>query len=160
MSASVDPHFAPAAGRAPESPHLSDSLELAGIQRVVEVGIAIAPTTAGAPAAAKALASFLDAAPEVAVRLAGVGSRGSRLVLTLAVTLGSVDDVKAATPAARAAVVLLQRIVDEFAAYEPAFTVIPDSESDEAVLARELTACQVGVDGLIPALHADALVRS
>lgn len=112
--------------------------EFAGMRRLVDLGIVIAPTRASAPAAAKSLSAFLDADVDVPVRLAGVGVSDSRIHFTLAVTLGSIDEVKAAGESARAAVLLLQRLVDEFAAYDPSFTILPEAGSAEARLAEHL----------------------
>ena len=111
----------------------------AGLRRDVELGLAIAPTGARAVAAAQSLAAFLDDEPAVPVRLAGLSVRGSRVVLTLAVTLGSIDEVKTSGPHARAGVLLLQRLVDEFSAYDPAFALLPESDSPEALLAAHVS---------------------
>lgn len=108
---------------------------LHGLQRHVDIGVRLAPTEATAAVAAKSLAAILDEVPTVPVRLAGIGTEGSRVHLTLAVTLGTLDDVKAATEQARAAVVLLQRIVEDLAAYDPCLVELPDPESPEARLA-------------------------
>lgn len=113
---------------------------LAGLRRDVEIGLVIAPTPAHASAAASSLAAFLGECAEVPVRLAGVASTGSRILITLAVTLGSVDDVKVASPQARSAVLLLQRLIDEFSSYDPSFVLLPDPESPEARLADHLSA--------------------
>lgn len=116
----------------------SADLSYAGLTRLVEVGIVVAPTHATAVAAAKSLAAFLDDAPAVPVRLAGVDVTGSRLLLTIAVSLGTVEEVKVADAPARSAVVLLQSLVDEFSAYDPAFVLLPDPASDAAQLAARL----------------------
>lgn len=121
----------------------------AGVQRLIEVGIVIAPTRASAPAAAKSLSAFLDSDAQVPVRLAGIGVSDSRIHFTLAVTLGSIDEVKVAGDSARSAVLLLQRLVDEFAAYDPSFTILPEASSAEARLAEHLTATATA-----PALNA------
>ena len=110
----------------------------AGLRRDVEIGLAIAPTGDHAIAAASSLASFLDDEPAVPVRLAGLSTRGSRVIITLAVTLGSIDEVKVSGPQARAAVLLLQRLVDQFSAYDPAFALPPEADSVEARLAAHV----------------------
>jgi len=112
--------------------------EYAGFRRELEIGICLAPSAASSVAAAKSLAALLDAESVVPVRLAGLGLQGGRVRLTLAVNLGAVDDIKAAGDASRAAIHLLQRIVDDLAAYEPAFTRLPDPASAEAQLADRL----------------------
>lgn len=112
----------------------------AGLRRELEVGLRLAPTHAGAASAAKALAAFLDDEPTVAVRLAGLASDASRVLITVAVTLGTIDDIKVAGGDSRAAVLLLQRIVDDLSAYDPAFVTLPDRSSNEARLAAHVAA--------------------
>ena len=92
----------------------------------------LAPTRTSAVAAAKSIAAYLDDDPRVAVRLAGLGASDSRILITLAVTLGTVDEIKVADPRSRTAVVFLQRLVDELAAYDPSFTTLPAPSSFEA----------------------------
>ncbi len=113
--------------------------EFAGMRRELEVGLLLAPTQASAVSAAKALAAFLDAEPTVPVRLAGLATDAGRVRLTVAVTLGSVDDIKVAAEPSRDALRLLQRIVDALAAYDPAFVRLPDPAGVEAGLADHVS---------------------
>ena len=113
--------------------------EFAGLRRELEVGLRVAPTAAGTVAAAKALASYLDAAPGVPVRLAGIGREGSRVHFIIAVCLGSIDEIKVGDPRSRAAVVMIQQMVDGLAAYDPAFVTLPEPLSCEASLAARVT---------------------
>jgi hypothetical protein len=109
--------------------------EYAGLRRTVEVGVRLAPTSASAVPAAKAVASYLDSDPQVPVRLAGISREGSRVHLTLAIGLGTVDDVKVAAAHSRAAVLMIKTIVDNLAAYDPALVTLPHPSSPEARLA-------------------------
>jgi len=106
--------------------------EYAGLRRELEIGLTLAPTRASAVAAAKSIAAYLDDDPRVTVRLAGLGASDSRILITLAVTLGTVDEIKVADARSRIAVTFLQRIVDELAAYDPAFVTLPEPSSFEA----------------------------
>jgi hypothetical protein len=106
--------------------------DYAGMRRELEIGLTLAPTRPSAVAAAKSIAAYLDADPRVTVRLAGLGSDDSRILITLAITLGTVDEIKVADPRSRTAVLFLQRIVDELAAYDPAFATLPAPTSFEA----------------------------
>jgi hypothetical protein len=106
--------------------------EYAGLRRELEIGLTLAPTRASAVAAAKSIAAYLDEDPRVTVRLAGLGASDSRILITLAVTLGTVDEIKVADPRSRTAVIFLQRIVDELAAYDPSFATLPAPSSFEA----------------------------
>ncbi len=112
--------------------------EYAGLRRELEIGVRLAPTRASAAPAAKALAAFLDEQPGVPVRLAAIATDESRVLITVAVTLGTVDDIKTAAPDARAAVRLLQRIVDDLAGYDPAFVTLPSPAAAEARLAAHV----------------------
>ena len=114
---------------------LARSPESLGVQRHVDLGLRLAPDRAHLADASKALAALLDEEPAVPVRLAGLGRDGARIHLTVAVSLGTLDDVKAATPVARASVRLLHRIVDALAVYEPCLVELPDPASPEAQLA-------------------------
>lgn len=106
--------------------------DFAGLRRELEIGVALAPMRASAVAAAKSIAAYLDSDPRVTVRLAGLGASESRILITLAVTLGTVDEIKVADVRSRAAVTFLQRIVDELAPYDPAFATLPAPSSFEA----------------------------
>ncbi len=114
--------------------------EYAGLRRELEIGLRVAPTLASAVPAAKAVAGFLDETPGVAVRLAGLSCDDSRVHITLAICLGSIDGIKAADPAARAAVQLIGRIVESLAAYDPAFVTLPQASSIEETIAARVTA--------------------
>lgn len=114
--------------------------EFAGLRRELEIGLTLAPTRASAVAAAKSAAAYLDDDPRVTVRLAGLGADDSRILITLAVTLGTVDEIKVADARSRAAVLFLQRIVDELASYDPAFVTLPAPGSFEARAAALATA--------------------
>lgn len=99
--------------------------EYAGLRRSFDVGLRLAPTASSAAIAAKSLAAILDEHPEVGVRLVDVDTIGGRVGIVVAVCLGTIDDLKAATPTSRAALGLLQRIVDDLGAYDPAFVQLP-----------------------------------
>lgn len=99
--------------------------EYAGLRRSFDVGLRLAPTSSSAASAAKSLAAILDEHPDVAVRLVDVDALGGRVGIVVAVCLGTIDDLKAATSTSRAALALLQRIVDDLSAYDPAFVQLP-----------------------------------
>lgn len=119
-------------------PSMTGVSEFAGLQRELEIGMQLAPTRSAAPAAAKSLAALMDAEPGVPVRIAGLGSSESRVLITIAVTLGAVDEIKVAAPESRSALELLQRIVDDLACYDPAFVTLPHASSAEAQLAAHV----------------------
>ena len=114
--------------------------DYAGLRRELEIGVRLAPTSASAVPAAKALAAFLDEEPMVPVRLAGLTRDSSRVLITIAVNLGAIDDIKVAGPGSRAGVLLLQRIIDDLAGYDPAFVTLPEPSSTEARMAAHVVA--------------------
>lgn len=107
----------------------------AGLERVVEVGIRLAPTASGSATAAEAISRVLGQNPEAPVRIVGLGAEGGRVIVTLAVTLGTPSQITAGAPSACGAVAILDRLVTELAAYDPAFTALPDPDSLDARIA-------------------------
>jgi hypothetical protein len=106
----------------------------AGLQRVVEVGLRVAPTPACAPAAAAAIAYAIGSAQEAPIRIVGVGAEGNRIVVTLAITVGTTTDITSGAPAARLAVGIVARLIECLAPYDPAFTALPDPDSVDALI--------------------------
>jgi hypothetical protein len=111
--------------------------EYAGLRRQFEVGLRFAPTRMCAAAAAKSVASVLDAHPQVPARLVDLSHDGSRVLFTVSVC--TIDAVKTAAPSSRRAIALLQELIDSFAAYDPAFVQLP-------VTREGRRASMVGVD--------------
>ena len=99
--------------------------EFAGLRRTFEVGLRLAPTPAAAPSAAKSLASLIDEFPRVPVRLVEVTGEGTRVHITVAVTLGTIDDIKVSAEGPREALRLLSRIVAGLGTYDPALVPLP-----------------------------------
>jgi len=118
------------------SPVIIDPLD--GLRRELEIGLALTSCRSAAAAAAKALSAILDDEGVVPVRVAGVAPVDGHLRITLAITLGSIDEIKSAQGPSREALVLVRRIVDDLAAYDPAFTRLPDPASAEARLGERL----------------------
>lgn len=128
--------------------------DYAGLRRELEVGLVLAPTRASAVVAAKSVAAYLDADPRVTVRLAGLGADASRILITVAVTLGTVDEIKVADARSRVAVQFLQRLVDELACYDPALVTLPHPTSFEARAAALATSAGATVPGTVERLVA------
>jgi len=118
------------------SPVVIDSLT--GLRRELEVGLVLTPSCAAAAAAAKALSALLADESVVPVRVAGLALADGRLRITMGVTLGSVEEIKTSDGPSLRALALLRRIVDDLAAYDPAFTRLPDPASAEARLGDRL----------------------
>lgn len=113
--------------------------EFAGLRRTFEVGMRLAPTHAAAPSAAKALASLMDEFPRVPVRLVELVGEGTRVHITVAVTLGTIDDIKVSAADAREALNFLSRVAAALGAYDPALVPLPaQSEAMRAARSRSL----------------------
>jgi len=108
----------------------------AGFERVVEVGIRLAPTAGSSSQAAEAISRVLETGAGAPVRIVGLGAEDGRVIVTLAVTLGTPAQITSADPAARSAIALLERLVSELAAFDPAFTALPDPDSIDARIAH------------------------
>ncbi len=109
------------------------------MRRSLDIGLRLAPTPASAVAAAKGLAAMLDRYPDTPVRLAGLGSDGTRVHITIALSMGSVEDVRHGGPEARAALEVLHAVIDHCAPYDPAFVALPAVDSLEARIAKALS---------------------
>ena len=129
----------------------------AGLRKTFEVGIALAPCGQAATVAAKALAAFLDEHPSTPVRLAGLAVHGSRVTITVAVSLGTVDDLKAGAMNSRQALAAIQDLIDHLSAYDPAITALPDPSTAEAELAHVVrTSREHTLDSVVGQLAAAA----
>ena len=129
----------------------------AGLRRTLEVGVSLSPHGQAAAVAAKALSAFLDQHLSTPVRLAGLGVYGSRVTITLAVSLGTVDDLKAGAKNSREALAAIQDLIDHLRAYDPAITTLPDPSTAEAELALVVqTSRQHTLDSVVGQLAAAA----
>jgi hypothetical protein len=106
----------------------------AGLERVVEIGLRVAPTASCASSAAAAIAQELESSHEAPVRIVSVGAEGNRIVVTLAITMGATTDITTGAPAARRAVGMVARLIDSLSAYDPSFTTLPNPDSIEALI--------------------------
>jgi len=111
-------------------------LEFAGIDKELEVALRFAPSFQAAGRAAASLAHMIALHPGIPVRLAGVEVSRSRVHLTIAVSLGALDEIKVAGPASCRSVAFMRALVKSMAAFDPAFVQLPDPNSREALQAR------------------------
>lgn len=105
-----------------------------GLERVVEIGLRVAPTASCASRAAAAIAQELESSHEAPVRIVGVGHEGNRIVVTLAITMGTTTEVTTGAPAARRAVGMIDRLIESLSVYDPSFTTLPNPDSVEALI--------------------------
>jgi len=109
-----------------------------GLQRVVEIGLRVAPTAACASSAASVIVQELESSLEAPVRIVSVGAEGNRIVVTLAITMGSTADVTTGAPAARRAVNMVARLIESLSDYDPSFTTLPNPDSVEALIGSKV----------------------
>ena len=109
-----------------------------GIIRRFEVGLRVSVSSDRLPALTRPLEDCLHAFPQASARLVGFGMHRSHLDLTLAVSLGTTEDVVTRSPAAQAGVELLAHLVTELADFLPALRELPAPASDEALVAVAL----------------------
>ncbi len=112
-------------------------LDLAGIDKEVELALRFAPSVQAAGRAAASLAHMIALHPGIPVRLAGVEVARSRVHLTIAVSLGSLNEIKLGGPAACSRVAFMRALVNSMSAFDPAFVQVPDPASREAMQASK-----------------------
>lgn len=129
-----------------------------GIRSDVVVALSLHPTPATLRGTTRRLAHILEQHPGLPAELAAVESAGSRIALTVTVSLGSTDDVKAGVGRSREATRLLARLARELAHADPVLVPVPDPAGPGAARARrlmsglELTVDRTAVDtGSAPA---------
>ena len=110
----------------------------AGLQRVVEIGLRVAPTAACASSAASVIVQELESSLEAPVRIVSVGAEGNRIVVTLAITMGSTTEITTGAPEARRAVGMVARLIETLSAYDPSFTTLPNPDSVEALIGSKV----------------------
>lgn len=126
--------------------------EHAGLQRHVDIGLRIAPSAQAAALARKSLAMLLSEYPEVPVRVVGLGRDATRVEITIAITLGTLEAVKTSARESQDAIALIQAIVDRLASFDPSLVEIPDPMSADAVFDTsevQPTRARDGRDGLL-----------
>jgi len=113
-------------------------LGLAGLHKEIEVALRFAPSFQAAGRAASSLSHMIALHPGIPVRLAGVEVTHSRVHLTIAVTLGAIDDIKVASARSTSSVAFMRALVHSMAAFDPAFVQLPDPASREALQAQQV----------------------
>ncbi len=115
-----------------------------GLERLFDVGIRLrVPHDSLGVLAARLDAAAIDH-PLSGVRLAGLALASGSHGITLAVSLGTTDDVAAEGARAKDGVALVARLVQDLAEFLPGLCELPAAGSDEAVVAAAV------LDGLHP----------
>ena len=114
------------------------TLDRIGLSELLEVAVRIAPMHAHAASVAKSLATLIGEHPAVPVRLAAISRTDSRVLITLAVGLGSPDAIRTADSCACDAVALLYGITNGLESADPALVEMPAPDSAPALNAERL----------------------
>lgn len=128
---------------------------------VIEVGLRLAPPVPGAAAWVRGLVDELsqEGPPR---RVVGLGTDGPRVVVTLAVGLGTAEEIRSGSDNARAAVVYLHDLVERMSATDPALVSFPDASSVDAVIAHHVQtqALAYGLGPQVEEIRAEALIQA
>jgi len=116
----------------------ADPLEHLGLDRHVDVALRLHIPRSQAVVASRSLGALIAEIDGFAARVAGLEVAADRIDLTLAISLGTTDQIRVAAPASVRSVQALHRIVDEMSSYAPALVSIPAPASAEAQLAARL----------------------
>lgn len=117
---------------------VAPSTEYLGIDKGFEIGIRLAPSRQIVHSMSGALSVFLADNPHTPVRLVGLDTYVSRVHITIAITLGSLEDIKVAGPQSCAAIDFLYELLIKFEAFDPCVVELPDPYSVEAKCANGL----------------------
>ena len=134
----------------------AQELRSLGLERIVELGLAISSTESAATRAANDISNVLEDHPTTSVRIAAVGRSTSRVSVTLAVTLGTIEAIKLGSPEVDEAMALLKQLVDDLATYDPAFTTLPDQDSFDARIASYVEDGELTLETSMAALASHA----
>lgn len=109
-----------------------------GVAQRIDVGLRLTASTERLTSLVASLDASLAEHPVATARLVGFGLRRSDVDLTLAISLGTTQDVVAAADSAQAGVALLAHMVTALADFLPALRELPAPTSDEALVATAL----------------------
>ena len=124
----------------------------------VEVGLRLAPMIGAAPVAARDVIEELGT-DFPAKRLIGLGTDGSRVLITLAIALGTPEQVRSGAEESKDAVVYMHDLVKRLSYADPAMIAFPEGGSIEAVIAThvETQAQAYGLGPQVDEIRAKAL---
>lgn len=113
----------------------------------VEIGLLLSCRHARIGAAAQQLQDAVESCPWL--RIAGIEPGDDKVLVTLAVNLGSAAAVKNAEPEVQIVMGHLVDLIDDMQVYDIAFARLPDSTSYAASFAQQM---QTSLADLLPAL--------
>jgi len=113
-------------------------LEALGLERLFDVGLRLRVPHERVPALAEKLSQATADFPCSGARLVGADLDRTVHRLTIAVSLGTVEDVAGETERAKTGVALVARLVEDLTEFLPGLCEIPAADSHEAVIASAL----------------------
>lgn len=115
---------------------MADTTDVQGLERSIELGIRIRLPREGAARIAALIAERIRSSHSVGVRLAGIDTRGGSSEWILAISMGSITDIRTASPVSVVALAFAHSLVHEMKQYDAALVQLPDPESRSAARAR------------------------
>lgn len=110
----------------------------------IEVGITLTATTDNLPTAAHSLANLISEEMPVPVRLAGVDFDEGRILLTMAVSVGTPQDVKTNSTTSQVAYVLIDKVLNGLTRYSAHLSAVPQDGAGAASFAHQLLSSRSG----------------
>lgn len=115
---------------------MADTTNVQGLERSIELGIRIRLPRDCAGRISALIAERIRSSHEVGVRLAGIDTHGDSSEWILAISMGSITDIRTASPVSVAALAFVHSLVHEMKQYDAALVQLPDPESHSAARAR------------------------
>jgi len=115
---------------------MADSTDSQGLDRSIELGIRIRLPREGAGRIGALIAERIRSSHSVGVRLAGIDVQGQDLEWILAISLGSIADIRTSSPVSVVALGFAHSLVHEMKNYDAALVQLPNPESRCAERAR------------------------
>ena len=109
-----------------------------GFERHVDVAVRLHIPRSQTVAASRALGALIADIDGFAARVAGLTVTSQRTELTLAISLGTTDQIRSNDETSLRAVRSLHGVVEEMSAYAPTLVAIPSPGSAEALCAARL----------------------
>ena len=125
------------------TPVHADIQEGREMNNTIEVGITLATSQEDLPVAAHSLANLISEEMPVPVRLAGIDFEDGQVLLTMAISVGTLEDIKANSTTSKVAFVLIDKVLNGLSRHQAHLSAVPE-HSVAADFARELLESRSG----------------
>jgi hypothetical protein len=116
--------------------------DFAGLSTQLDVGLKLTSSLEKFAPVAKALTAIFDAAESVPVSLVGLSHDDQALSVTFSITLGTLEEIRNASPRAISAMNLMSQIIQRLSSCEPVLAALPARGSAEAEAAQAFLAME------------------